>query len=214
MPVSDEAPKATSLLTPGAMFTMLDVNWLLGMFRRISLDSVTEAVSVDLTSTVGDWATTVTSSLTAAGFSCTSNVSVVVVVMRIFSRTSVPKPWSSNLSWNSPGGMAGNRNSPVGSVTAVRTPMRLTPESVTLTPGRGEFCSSVTTPRTAPVSRDWEKAAGASRRAMAMRVKILFFNDASLSGFREIAWPLGIPFTSNSHLLMWATSSSEFKLLK
>ncbi len=57
------------------------------------MDSVTEAVSVDLTSTVGDWAMTVTSSLTVAGFIWMSSVRVAVVFTRIFSRTTVPKPW-------------------------------------------------------------------------------------------------------------------------
>ena len=81
------------------------------------MDRVTDAVSVDLTSTVGDWATTVTSSETDAGFSWTSKFSVAVVLTRIFSRTSVPNPCSSNLSWYSPGGMAGKRNCPFASVT-------------------------------------------------------------------------------------------------
>ena len=109
------------------------------MFRRISFDSVTDAVSVDLTSTVGDWAMTVISSLTAAGFSWMSTVRVAVVFTRMFSRTTVPNPWSSALIWYSPGGRAGKRNSPLASVTNVRTPMRFGPEIVTLTPGSGTF---------------------------------------------------------------------------
>ncbi len=109
------------------------------MFLRISFDRVTDAVSVDLTSTVGDWAMTVTSSATVAGFSWKSTLKVDVVVSRIFSRMIVPNPCSSALTWYSPGGRAGNRYSPAGSVTKVRTPMRLPPESVTLTPGRGAF---------------------------------------------------------------------------
>ena len=39
--------------------------------------------------------------------------------------------------------------------------------------------ASVTTPRMAPVSRDWEKARGARRRMMASRVRILFFMKTS-----------------------------------
>ena len=155
------------------------------MFRRISFDSVTDAVSVDLTSTVGDWAMTVTSSLTAAGFIWMVTASVAVVVTRIFSWTTVPKPWSSTLIWYSPGGRAGKRNSPLTSVTDVRTPMRFAPEIVTLTPGRGAFWSSVTTPPMAPVSRDCENARGARRNAMAKNAMNCFFNQTSLSSCLE-----------------------------
>jgi hypothetical protein len=52
--------------------------------------------------------------------------------------------------------------------------MRLPPVKVTATPGSGAFWSSVTTPRMAPVSRDWEKATGARRRSrMAMNATVL-----------------------------------------
>jgi hypothetical protein len=51
--------------------------------------------------------------------------------------------------------------------------MRFAPLIVTATPGRGAPWSSVTTPRTAPVSLDWEKAAGARRRRMDKRDKSL-----------------------------------------
>src|SRR5512141_3438947 len=125
MPVFADAPNATLLLTPGARLTMFAVNWLLGTFRRISFDRVTEAVSVDLTSTVGDWAVTVTSSATVDGFIWMSSVRVAVVFTRIFSRTTVPNPLSSALTVYSPGGRAGKRYSPLASVTNVRTPMRL-----------------------------------------------------------------------------------------
>jgi hypothetical protein len=47
--------------------------------------------------------------------------------------------------------------------------MRFSPESVTLTPGKGLPCSSATMPRMAPVSLDWEKAIGARRRMMARK---------------------------------------------
>jgi hypothetical protein len=67
------------------MRTMLAENWLLGMLRRISLPSVTDAVSVDLTSTVGDLAMTVTCSSTVAGFMTRVRFSVTVVFSRIFS---------------------------------------------------------------------------------------------------------------------------------
>ena len=77
---------------------MSAVNWLFGMFRRISLPRVTEAVSVDLTSTVGVVAMTVTCSWTVAGLMESSMFSVVVVVKRMFSLTTVPKPASSALS--------------------------------------------------------------------------------------------------------------------
>ena len=169
MPVLSDAPKATSLLTPGARLTISVVNWLLGTFRRMSPDRVTEAVSVDLTSTVGDWAVTVISSDTVAGFSWMSSVRVAVVFTRIFSRTTVPKPLSSALTLYSPGGKAGKRYSPLASVTKVRRPMRFMPERVTLTPGRDVPCSSAMTPRRAPVSLDWEKAIGARRRIMARK---------------------------------------------
>ena len=149
------------------------------MFRRISFDSVTDAVSVDLTSTVGDWATTVTSSATAAALSWMSTDSVAVVVTRTPSRTMVPKPWSSALTLYSPGGRAGMRYSPLASVMAEREPIRLGLVAVTLTPGSGAFWSSVTTPRRAPVSRDWENASGARRRTMARNVKTCFLNPTS-----------------------------------
>ena len=55
----------------------------------------------------------------------------------------------------------------------------MSPLAVTLTPGSGAFWSSVTTPRMAPVSRDWENASGANRRAMARNVKICFLNPTS-----------------------------------
>ncbi len=158
---------------------MLAVNWLYGMFRRISFDRVTDAVSVDLTSTVGDWAMTVISSEMAAGLSVIVSVSVAEVVNRIFSWMTVPNPWSSAWTWKTPGGRAGNRNSPLESVTVVRIPMRFPPESVTLTPGRGEFWSSNTTPRSAPVSRDWEKTTGARRRVIARMESNVLLKQAS-----------------------------------
>ena len=64
---------------------MLAENWLLGMLRRISLPSVTDAVSVDLTSTVGDWAMTVTCSSDRRRFHDQVRFSVTVVFSRMFS---------------------------------------------------------------------------------------------------------------------------------
>ena len=67
------------------------------MFRRMSLVSVTDAVSVDLTSTVGALAMIVTCSWTAVGLMVMSTLNVDVVVRRMFSLTTVPNPWSSAL---------------------------------------------------------------------------------------------------------------------
>jgi len=107
--VPSEAPKAASLFTPGAMLTRSAVKLVLGMFRRISLVRVTDAVSVDFTSTVGAWAMTVTLSSREDALSVNSTDRVVVVVRRMFSRTTVANPWSSALTWYEPGGSAGNR---------------------------------------------------------------------------------------------------------
>ncbi len=79
------------------------------MFRRISLVRVTEAVSVDFTSTVGAWAMTVTFSSRDDALIVSSTERVVVVVRRMFSRTTGPNPGSSALTWYEPGGSAGNR---------------------------------------------------------------------------------------------------------
>jgi hypothetical protein len=57
--------------------------------------------------------------------------------------------------------------------------MRVLPVSVILTPGRGTFWSSVTTPRMAPVSFDWEKTAGAKRRMIAKKTKNFVLKYAS-----------------------------------
>ena len=118
---------------------------------------VTEAVSVDLISTVGDWATTVTSSATVDGFMIRSMVSRVVVVSLMLCWTEPAKPWSWALTVYSPGGRAGKRYCPWASVTNSRVPMRFGLDMVTVAPGRGSFCSSITIPEIAPVSLDWEK---------------------------------------------------------
>ena len=161
------------------MLTMSAVNWLFGMLLRISLPRVTDAVSVDLTSTVGVWAMTVTSSDMVVALSSMSTARVVVVDSRIFSRLTVPKPVSTALTWYSPGGRAGKRNSPLASVRKVRVPMRFTPVSVIPTPGSGAPWSSLTVPLMAPVSRDWENATGARRSMMAKMDRNLFLKYGS-----------------------------------
>ena len=129
---------------------------LKGMFLRISSLSVTEAVSEDLTSTVGDWAITVTCSSTVATCNFTVRVSLMVVSSRMSSWTYLLNPGSSAESKYIPGGRAGKRKFPLVSVTKDRSPISLSLLRVTVTPGRGTFSSSVTTPVMAPVPLDWD----------------------------------------------------------
>src|SRR5512137_863303 len=103
------------------------------MFRRISLLRVTDADSVDLTSTVGATPTTVTSSATADWGRTMSTVSRVVVVRRMASRMTVRNPCISALTAYTPGGSAGNRKRPLPSVTADLVPIRFGDVSVTVT---------------------------------------------------------------------------------
>ena len=154
---------------------MSDVNWLVGRLRSISFDRVTEADSLDLTSTVGALAWTVISSDSAAWVMTRSTERLTVVVRRMFSWTTDLKPCRTHFTEYSPGGRAGNRNAPWASLTVLRAPMRFRPISMTATPGSGFFCSSMTLPRIAPVSRD----CGNDRTAM-VRSKPIASNDFAL----------------------------------
>ena len=132
-------------------------NWLVGMLRSISLESVTDAASVDLTSMVGALAWTVISSTSVAGARTMSTDRTTVVVRRMFSWTAALNPCREAFRVYSPGGRAGKRNIPWASVIWSRMPIRFLPVSTTDTPGRGFFWSSVTLPIMAPVSRDCGK---------------------------------------------------------